>query len=298
MSAPVRARTLYVSDLDGTLLGPGAVLSDRTRRGVNALVRDGWLFTYATARSWVSASRVVAGLDLRLPVAVSGGAFLVEPASGRVLAGHYLPPGDIDVVLDVCRAHHLPPVVYTGVPTAERAAWVLGQESPGLERYLADRPGDPRFHPVATWSELPRDEAFYATVIGDGDAVDDLVTALATATEGRLTLIPQVDAHHPEDTYLELSASGADKAGAVARLRELVQVDRVVAFGDNLNDLPMFAAADEAYAVANAAAALRAVSTGVIDSNTDDGVARWLASRAEFGLPDPTPLDPTPPGPV
>lgn len=225
MSAPDSASTLYVSDLDGTLLGPGGVLSDRTRLGVNALVRDGWLFTYATARSWVSASRVVAA---------------------------------------------------------------------GLGRYLADRPGDPRFHPVATWAELPREEAFYATVIDDAGAVDDLVSALATATDGRLTLIPQVDAHHPEDTYLELSAAGADKAGAVARLRELVEVDRVVAFGDNLNDLPMFAAADEAYAVDNAVAALRAVSTGVIDSNTDDGVVSWLTSRAGLGPPP----DPTPPVPV
>ena len=50
----------------------------------------------------------------------------------------------------------------------------------------------------------------------------------------------------------------------------------MVVFGDNLNDLSMFTIADERYAVANAVQELRDISTAVIDSNDNDGVAKWL----------------------
>ena len=53
----------------------------------------------------------------------------------------------------------------------------------------------------------------------------------------------------------------------------------MVAFGDAINDLPLFAAADECYAVENAVEALKAAATGVIPSNAQDGVARWLAEH-------------------
>lgn len=60
------ARILYVSDLDGTLLGPGAVLSPVARATVNALTHTGVPFSYATARSYVSvASEVTLGITAR-----------------------------------------------------------------------------------------------------------------------------------------------------------------------------------------------------------------------------------------
>ena len=52
--------------------------------------------------------------------------------------------------------------------------------------------------------------------------------------------------------------------------------DTVVVFGDGINDIPMFKSADRCYAVANAADKLKALATDIIESNEDDGVARWL----------------------
>ena len=44
--------TLYVSDLDGTLLNSNQTLSPFTIQTINQLVSDGMLFSYATARSY------------------------------------------------------------------------------------------------------------------------------------------------------------------------------------------------------------------------------------------------------
>ncbi|WP_406032213.1 HAD hydrolase family protein [Nocardioides sp. NBC_00163] len=112
--------TLILSDLDGTLLGPGASLSTSTRDGINDLVANGLQFTYATARSYVSAARVTDGLDLRVPVTVSGGAFQLDPDSGAILNEERIPDDDLDTVLRLCREHRVPPTVYNGTPMAER----------------------------------------------------------------------------------------------------------------------------------------------------------------------------------
>ena len=63
-------KTLYVTDLDGTLLRSDTRLSAYTVETINAMVAKGMIFTYATARSEQSAQRVCQGLDMRIPVIV------------------------------------------------------------------------------------------------------------------------------------------------------------------------------------------------------------------------------------
>ena len=46
-------KTLYVSDLDGTLLRSDAQTSEYTNQVINKLTSDGILFSYATARSYL-----------------------------------------------------------------------------------------------------------------------------------------------------------------------------------------------------------------------------------------------------
>ena len=69
-------KTLYVSDLDGTLLTPREDLSPFTIRVLNRLVEQGMAFTYATARSQHSADVVTRGLTKSLPVIIYNGAFI------------------------------------------------------------------------------------------------------------------------------------------------------------------------------------------------------------------------------
>ena len=54
--------TLYATDLDGTLLRADKSISDETAELLNRLADSGVLFTYATARSFSSASPLVGKL--------------------------------------------------------------------------------------------------------------------------------------------------------------------------------------------------------------------------------------------
>jgi len=79
-------------------------------------------------------------------------------------------------------------------------------------------------------------------------------------------------------TFVEISASGVDKASALAALCAQRGIDRttVVAFGDMRNDLPMLRWAGRGIAVANAHPEVLAAVADVTESNAEDGVARAL----------------------
>ncbi len=51
-------KTLYVTDLDGTLLNSKDSINEYSLQVINGLIEKGMLFTYATARSLSSASVV------------------------------------------------------------------------------------------------------------------------------------------------------------------------------------------------------------------------------------------------
>ena len=66
-------------------------------------------------------------------------------------------------------------------------------------------------------------------------------------------------------------------------LRQMAGADRVVAFGDNHNDLAMAGEADVFCAVANATADVLNCADQVIPANTEDGVIRYLLDLESKG---------------
>lgn len=78
-------RTLYVSDLDGTLLQSNERTSDYTNRTINRLVKKGMLFSYATARSYQTSHKVTQGLEAKIPLIVYNGAMIVNNIDGAFL---------------------------------------------------------------------------------------------------------------------------------------------------------------------------------------------------------------------
>ncbi len=113
-----------------------------------------------------------------------------------------------------------------------------------------------------------------------------LILALVCATPG-LAALEFARVHFAADTYdkeeywLETARADATKAEGVRKLRAITGRSRIVCFGDNLNDLPMFSVADECYAVANAAPEVKAAATGVLPSNEELGVPRFLWAIGE-----------------
>ena len=106
-------KTLYVSDLDGTLLNSNTALTDTTIETINALVEEGMEFTFATARSITSASLVSRGLHLRIPLIVYNGVYLLDPDSHDILYSHSFTRQDAQDILNYLLRHDMIPFVYS-----------------------------------------------------------------------------------------------------------------------------------------------------------------------------------------
>jgi len=68
----------------------------------------------------------------------------------------------------------------------------------------------------------------------------------------------------------------ATKANAAIQIKNMLKCDKLVVFGDGLNDISLFSVADESYAMQNAVPELKKIATAVIESNDNDGVAKWI----------------------
>ncbi len=284
-TCPVVDRTLYVADLDGTLLGDHALISAFTSATLDQLIDDGVLITCATARSWVTVQRVLGSFRFRLPMVLNNGTFTYDATTATLLDQHVLPERVARTILELCRKHEVAPIVYGMEGTAERASWLPDRAAGAMDRYWADRPSDPRASPRSGWANLPTQSIFTIAATGPSTALESLAGDIRRSLVGTCEVTVQQDANHPEDTWLEVVPADVSKAAAIKNVAHRVGANRLVVFGDNLNDLPMFAIADESYAVANAVPAVRDAATAIIGSNTNDGVARWLAATLR-GAPD------------
>ena len=100
--------------------------------------------------------------------------------------------------------------------------------------------------------------------------------------------VPGIVKYFYKDEYarggylLEVYPAGASKATAIEKVKAMTGAADVVSFGDNINDLPMFAASRISCAVANAAPEVRRAASCIIGHHDEAAVARWLREHAEF----------------
>ena len=267
------SKTLYVTDLDGTLLNKQDRIHPESIRIINHLIEQGMAFTYATARSLSSASIVTQGLSTNIPVIVYNGAFMINPATREILSRESFCPEEMRRVTDILSRLDISPLVYSFVEGAEKVSWIISRENEGIRRYLDNRKGDRRLRPVTSTEELYQGDMFYFTCIGEQQDMKPVYDIFSKDARFRCTL--QQELYRPE-YWCEIMPAKATKADAIRKLKEIRGCSHVVSFGDAVNDIPMFEISDECYAVDNAVEELKAIADGVIESNEEDGVAKWL----------------------
>ena len=210
----MNGKTLYVSDLDGTLLRSDERLSSFTCETINALCEKGMLFSYATARSYNTASRVTRGMNARIPLIVYNGAFIVDNATAEILLTTCFDQEQARAMLRELLAADIHPIVYALIDGEEKFSYAPDRQTPGAKEYTDSRRGDKRERRIDDERLLFDGEIFYITCIDEPEKLKPFDLRWR-------------DAHHcvyQRDIYsgaqwLEIMPREASKSQAIARLK-------------------------------------------------------------------------------
>ena len=271
-------KTLYVTDLDGTLLNRQNIISQKSIDIINGLIERGIMFTYATARSFNTAPIVTKGLLLKMPVIVYNGALILEPSTKEVLASVKFTEEEAEDIVTALLEQDIIPMVYAYVNGEEKVSWLATRENEGIDWYLRFRKNDSRLRPVKEAGQLFEGEKFYFACIGEEEELLPIYHVFSKDKRFRCTIQQEL---YRTEYWCEIMPAKATKAEAIKKLKEIYKCDRIVSFGDAINDVPMFEISDECYAVDNAVPELKAVASGEIGSNEEDGVATWLKENVD-----------------
>lgn len=259
--------------MDGTLLRPDATVSGRSVELLNDMIGKGVDITVATARSAGSALHILRKIDIRLPVVLQNGVLLYDMEAKRYLDKKTLPPETVKEVFRTIDRADLDSFVYV-VKDQRLEVYHRPLRDASMKAFQTERITryGKRFTELSDLSVLAGEcDVVYVSLRYPREVLDPLHEAVRE--------IPGIKIEYYSDVYTErlyyyeIFHESASKKSAVEALRARFGYERVVGFGDNKNDLPLFAACDEGYAVENAREELKRAATAVIGPNTGDSVA-------------------------
>jgi Cof subfamily protein (haloacid dehalogenase superfamily) len=266
--------SVFISDIDGTLLNSQGLISDFTHQTLRELMQRGLRFTVATARSFLSAKPALKGLALSSLAVTHNGVHIVEPKSGEIIDGSCFTPRQYEVVDALFRRHGIDFVVYSILEGRERVSFLSTAHNQTIEHYTIRQKGDPRLRIVDDRASLFDGEVFYISCLLEPELLAPLFEEVPKIAGLRASFMP--DTYRPSYHWLEIMPAEATKESGTLRVKELLGAKYLVCFGDNLNDVGMLRAADIGVAVENAQPEAKAAAKIVALSNDEDGVARFL----------------------
>lgn len=271
--------TLYITDMDGTLLGTDSKVSATSAAILAELSRQGAKVTVATARTPATVVPLLRDCRLHVPaIVMTGAAFWNWDNGGRFVDAQYIGEDDYKTLDEVLAAARVHPFRYIKDEDNETLTVFHAREMNAAEQDFYDARATlpkKRFELEREPCGDERRRCMLCFAMGGYKAIERVARIVEARTHCAVSFYP--DTYDRSIALLEIFGAGVSKASAVRRLRANTGARRVVVFGDNLNDLPMMRCADVAVAVANALPEVKAAADIVIGANSEDAVARYIA---------------------
>ncbi len=263
---------LVALDLDGTILDKRfqGLISSRVRRAVAAVQAGGIPVTLATGRTLDYVRPLAQELDIRVPVITTQGAVVGDPRTGQIHFEATMPMEAARTIVRWAQAHDRVLVLYFSDGRGGTRMYQNREEWPPevydhwfgtpriLQPDLMELLTGPGAHPPLKF-----------ILVNDIHQEPDLGPFIQEL------LGPEVHVVRTLDLLVEGTARGVDKGAGLRHLCELLGLDpaRVLAIGDNENDIPLLQAAGFGVAMGQASAKVKAVADWVAPPIQEDGAA-------------------------
>lgn len=271
-------KTLYVADLDGTLLDGRAEVSEYTAEALNRLIKSGVHFSVATARTSATAIHILKGIDLNIPLIFMNGVIIYDPPRKAIVKKEIIPREVAGGFIGAIHEAGQPGLMYA-LHGDEMRVYYESPVSGPLQKFMDERivKYGKVFTRVDDFSAVT-DDVIYFCFLDEHENIDKFYSLIGQV--GGMRIAKSRNIYAEGQWFIEIFNDAASKRNATEFLRGYGNYEKVVGFGDDYPDISLFEACDECYAMENAIAELKDIATGVIGANTDDGLARWLEKNA------------------
>jgi Cof subfamily protein (haloacid dehalogenase superfamily) len=261
-------------DLDGTVLNPDKALSARTLGALRGCRERGLELLVVTGRAVEAAEKYRSAMDARGPMVYFNGAVVADMPGGTVLNTMLL---DLEAV-EFCAALSRSMGVYyqvflPGTPRDPRQRLIAERWGLEAEMYLDHTGIRAEICDIGAAIAAPGLKGCIKSMfLAEPETQDQIRLRLTERFGGALYVARTLR------NFLEVMNPRVSKGEGlrIALDRRGIRPGEAVAFGDEENDLPMFAAAGFSVAPANAKEPVRQAADLIVPSNAEDGVAAFL----------------------
>jgi Cof subfamily protein (haloacid dehalogenase superfamily) len=257
---PIRA---VLADVDGTLVTPEKLLSERAIAAVDRLREQGIEFAVTSGRPPRGMSVLIEPLALTTPISAFNGGLIVRPDMS-VLEQKTIPQAVVKPAIELLDGAGLDVWLYSG------ADWLVRDpKAPHVDREASTV----RFEPTVIESfEGIRD---VAKIVGISD---DHELVAATTEHARERFGDHVSAAQSQPYYLDITHPRANKGEVVNYLSARLGIpgDQFATIGDMPNDVLMFARSGLSIAMGNASPEVQRAARRVTASNEQEGFAKAI----------------------
>ena len=272
-------KSLYISDMDGTLLQNNGKMSKYTKEKLNEFYEKGIPFSVATARSMVSATPLLEGVHFAAPIVLMNGVFVYDTETKKAVKYHEITHSVIQKILNCFYEKNLHPFMFLYSDDYKLSIKYTEFDNEGMKEFYDMRVDmlNGRFTQTDDLTNIENGQhPVYINYYALPEFLDDVVL--------KLKEIPEIDFAYYKDSYsndwlIEIYSHTASKANGAKEVAKIIGADSITAFGDNLNDLVMLGGADTAVAVKNAVPQVKEIANVIIGTNTDDSVVKYIVEK-------------------
>lgn len=261
---------LVFMDIDGTLIDDQQRVQPITQSVIRLLAQKNVQFYIATGRMYQSAAIVRESLTPNMGIVASNGS--VYSLDDQIVK-HHLAPEVIPMIIELCTAYGVNSFFF-GTQKVYYTQQLPDYFKQSDQNRIASGKPDDYVH-LTAGNLTP---AIVADII-NGIIIEDQDLTKLTPIRERLGALEGLTISTSNPNNIELIPDGISKASAIQAIQESLQIDQrhTFAFGDGMNDAPMFTVADLSVAMGNAQPAVKEAAHYQTNANDEDGIGRFLA---------------------
>lgn len=269
-------KTLFVTNLDGSLLNSHGEVSSYSRIKLNTMIRQGALITIATTRSAETLLPLLDGIEMKVPIIMMNGAVWYDLQKRTYSCCKKMKPETAKRIVDIFERSERNCFTHAIINDVLHVYYTR-LINPVEEKIYHSKKRLPEQSYVC--GELPNDQSVLSIMAVDQQKtiveLKDTIMTLDIAPSVNIECYP--DDEHPGYYFIEITSHEASVKNAISDMKTYYDAEKVVAFGNDIRNSAMLEAADFAYVVENASDGLKGMGWTQIGTSDSDTVVKTIS---------------------